>query len=112
MYAKLACLGDEGVTLDPHDVPDVEEFLPNGVVHGLVLAGADLVPLDIDLDPSGGVLDLSERGGSHDPPGHYAACYADIREIALFGIESVGDGLCRRVDRVEGSRVWIDSKFL
>ena len=55
---KLTGLGDEGVALDAHEVADVEEFLEDGVVHGLVLAGADLVALDIDLNPAFGVLQL------------------------------------------------------
>ena len=49
---ELSGLGDEGEALDADDVADVKQFLPDGVVHRLVLARADLVPLDVDLDPS------------------------------------------------------------
>ena len=50
--AELAGLGDEGESLDADDVTDVKELLPDSVVHCLVLARADFVPLDVDLDPS------------------------------------------------------------
>ncbi len=50
--AELAGLGDECEALDADDVADVKQLLPDGVVHRLVLARADLVPLDVDLDPA------------------------------------------------------------
>ena len=50
--AELAGLGDESEALDADDVTDVKQFLPDGVVHSLVLSRADLVPLDVDLDSS------------------------------------------------------------
>ena len=60
MYRELACLGDEGEALDAYDVTDVKKFLEYGVVHCLVFSRADLVSLDIDLDPAGFVLKLHE----------------------------------------------------
>ena len=86
VYGELAGLGDEGVALDAHEVADVEELLEDGVVHGLVLAGADLVALDIDLNPAFGVLQLDERGGAHDAAAHHPAGYGYLREGALLRI--------------------------
>ena len=70
VYAELACLGDEGEALDADDVTDVEKLLPDGVVHGLVFARANLVALDIDLDSPRAVLQLAEGGGSHYAAAH------------------------------------------
>ena len=52
MNTELAGLGDESEALDADDVTDVKQLLPDCVVHRLVLARADLVSLDVDLDPS------------------------------------------------------------
>ena len=111
MDGELAGLGEEGETLDANDVADVQELLEDGVVQRLVLAGADLVPLDIDLDAAGMVLQLHEGGGAHDAPGHDAAGDADILEVALFGVEARGDLRRRRIDRVERCRIGVDTEF-
>ena len=58
--AELTCLGDEGVALDSHHVADIEQALPDGIVHSLVLAGADFVALDVDLYAAGLVLQLGK----------------------------------------------------
>ena len=58
--AQLSGLGDECKTLDSYDVTDVEQTLPNSVVHSLVLSRADFVSLDINLNPSGLVLQFAE----------------------------------------------------
>ena len=111
MDAELAGLGDEGESLDADDVTDVKEFLPDSVVHCLVLARADLVPLDVDLDSPCRVLYLAEGGRAHDSAGHQAARYADLLEVAFLRIESRLDLLGGRVDRIEWSRIRIDAQF-
>ena len=58
--AQLAGLGDEGEALDADDVADVKEFLPDGVVHRLVLSRTDFVALDVNLDAAGLILELAE----------------------------------------------------
>ncbi len=85
--AELAGLGDEGVSLDADYIAYVEELLPHGVVHGLVFAGADFVPLDVDLDAAALVLKFAERRRAHYAAAHDAACEAHVREVTLLGIE-------------------------
>ena len=108
---QLARLGDEGEALDTHDVADVQQFLEYGVVQGFVLAGADLVPLDIDLDASRVVLQFHEGSRAHDAAGHDAAGDADVGEVALLGLEARRDLRRGGVDGVERGRIWIDAQF-
>ncbi len=108
---QLAGLGDEGETLDTHDVTDVQQLLEHGVVQGLVLAGADFIPLDIDLDAARVVLQLHKGGCTHDTAGHDAAGDAHVGEIPLFGVETRRDLRGGRIDRIEGSGVGIDPEF-
>ena len=111
MDGELARLGDEGETLDPHEVADVQEFLEDGVVQGLVLAGADFVPLDVDLDAARRVLQLHEGGRAHDAAGHDASGDADVGEIALLGLVPFRDLDGRRIHGIQGCRIWIDAQF-
>ena len=60
VYGELSGLGYEGKSPDTDNVPYVEKFLENGIVHRLVLARADFIPLDINLYPSGLVLKFDE----------------------------------------------------
>ena len=53
MDAQLSRLGEECETLDSHYVAYVKQLLPYGVVHRLVLSGADFIALDVYLDPAG-----------------------------------------------------------
>ena len=108
---ELARLGDEGEALDAHDVADVQEFLEDGVVHRLVLAGADFVALDIHLDASGRVLQLHEGGGAHDAAGHDASGDADVAEVAFFGAVSFRDFDGGGIDGIQGCRIGVDAQF-
>ena len=60
MNGELACLCDEGETLDTDDVTYVEEFLEDGVVQGLVLARTDFVPVYVYLYSARLILQFSE----------------------------------------------------
>ena len=105
MHAELACLCDEGEALDADDIADVEKLFPDGVVHRLVLARADFVTLDINLDPAGAVLQLAEGGGAHYAAAHEPAGYAYFLIIALLRVVSGRDFSGRGVDRVFGCRI-------
>ena len=50
----------EGKALDSYNISDVEKFLPYGIVHCLVFARADLVPVHVNLNTSGLVLKFAE----------------------------------------------------
>ena len=73
-----------------HYVSDVKEPLPHRVIHGFVFAGANLIPLYVNLNPSGRVLKFAERGGAHDAAAHYPACNAKIAVWPLRGVEAFG----------------------
>ncbi len=111
MHRQLAGLGDEGEAGDADDVADIQQFLEDGVVERLVLSGADVVPLDIDLDAAGVVLQFDERGGAHDAAAHDAAREADVLEVVLFRIVAGGDLRRGGADRVERGRIGVDAEF-
>ena len=111
MDGQLAGLGNEGKTLDAHDVADVEEFLEYGIVHRLVFAGTDFVAFDIDLDTAALVLEFHEGSGAHDAAGHDAARDADVVEIAFFRVKTRQDILCGGIDGVQGCRIRLDAQF-
>ena len=102
---KLAGLGDEGETLDAHDVAYVEEFLEDCVVHSLVLARADLVAVDVNLYASALVLNFSKGCRSHYPAAHQTACQAEVGQFAFFRIEFFLHFLCGGVYRIKRSRI-------
>ena len=108
---ELACLGDEGISLDSYDVADVEELLEDRVVHRLVLAWTNLVTFHIHLNPASLVLQFNERRRAHNPAGHYSSGNADIRKITFLGIIALLYLPCCRIDRIERSRIRLDSEF-
>ena len=111
MDGQLAGLRDERKPLDTHYVTDVEEFLEYSVAHGLVLAGADLIALDVHLHASGLILDLHERGGAHDAARHDASCDADILKVFLLRVVLVLDALRGLVDREQRCRIRLDAQL-
>ena len=58
--AELSCLGEESKALDTYYISYIKKFLPYRIVHSLVFARADFIPLDIYLNASCLVLELSE----------------------------------------------------
>ncbi len=111
VHAELACLGDEGEALDPHYVADVEELLPDGVVHRLVLEGADFIALDVYLYPAGAVLQLPEGGCAHYPAAHKPARYAHFLEVALVGVIFRGNLRGGGIDGVFCCRIRLYAQF-
>ena len=110
--AQLPGLGDEGKAFDADDVTDVQQLLEHGVVQGLILAGADIVPLYIYLDAAGGILELHKGSGSHDAPRHDAARDADVLQVPFFGIVFLRDSPGGFVNRIQGCRIRINTQFL
>ena len=109
--AELAGLGDKRKSAYPYDVAYVEQLLPNRVVHGLVLARADLIPLDVYLHTSGFVLKLTEGCGTHYAPAHKPSGYAYLLEIAFLGIVACLDFGCVGVYGIECCRIWLNAQF-
>ena len=91
---QLARLGEEGKALDSHEVADIQQLLEHRIVERLVLAGANLVTLHIDLDTAFAVLQLHERGRPHDAAAHDAPGNAHILEVPFLRFET-GGNLCR-----------------
>ena len=112
MNRGLAHLGDKDVTGHTDNVADVEQTFKNGVVEGLVLTGANLVALNIQLDTPVGVLQLYKRRGTHDAAAHDAASYADVLKqrvvlrIFLENLARLG------VHLVQGGGIGINAQIL
>ena len=73
VYRDFAHLRAEGEALHADEVADVQQAFEHSVVHRLVLLGADLVALDIQLDAAFRVLQFAERSGAHDAAAHDTA---------------------------------------
>ena len=110
MDGGLAHLGDEDVAGDADDVADVEQAFEDGVVEGLVVAGAYLVALDVELYAAGVVLQLDEAGGAHDAAAHDAAGEADILEESIVLREAGQDVGGFGVDLIEGGGIGVDAE--
>src|SRR5882724_190358 len=52
----LSRFGGEDPAFHANDIPQVDQVLPDIVIQCFILPGADLVPLDIELDPAAAVL--------------------------------------------------------
>ena len=110
MDADFTCLCAEDDASDTYEVADVEQFLENGVVEGLVLVGADVVAFDIHLDAALGVLQLHETGLAHHTAAHHASGHHHGAGLGIVGelIDDVG-GEC--VGGEFGGWIWVDAKF-
>ena len=109
MDAELAGLGVECESLDTDDVTYVQKFLEDSVVHGLVLARAQLIAFDIDLDPSGRILQLEEGGGTHDASRHHPSGNAYVLHVAFLRIIVFGYAFCGSAYRVLRGWVGVDT---
>ena len=112
MDGSLTHLGDKHIARHADDVANVEQTLENGIVEGLVLVGAYLVALDIELDTAKGVLQLDKRGGSHDAAAHDAAGNAHILEQRVVLGKLLKDFTTLAVHLIEGGGIRIDSELL
>ena len=102
MDAQLAGAGAEEVTLDAHDVADVEQLekLVAGIAHGVLL--------HVDLQPFAVLLQVGESGLAHVAHCHQAPGHADahLGRQLLGGLPSVtGQNLGNRVGEVEAAPV-------
>ena len=117
MDRDFAGLGAEYITFHTYEVADVEKLLEHSVVHLLVLAGAKLVAVEVDLDAAVGVLQLHKGGFAHNAATHNAACHGDFAgrsEGIAIGIKlrvgEVGtDFVGVSVYGVFGSRIGVDT---
>ncbi len=103
----FAGLCAEHVSLDAYDVANVEQFLEHNVVEILVFSGAKLVAVKVNLDTSGGVLELHECRFTHDAACHDASGHYNLSGSGLV-VGEVGFyfiGVC--VDRPHCGRIWV-----
>jgi hypothetical protein len=70
------------------EVAEVQQFLEDLVVHRLVLAGGDLVAVDVDLLVAGGIAQHGEAGLAHHTHAHQAAGehHDWLRAVAPSGV--------------------------
>ena len=112
MDGGLTHLGDKHIARHANDVADVEQAFEDSVVEGLVLTGAYLVALDIELDTAVGVLQLDKRGGAHDAAAHDAAGDRDVLEERVVLGELLQNVGAFAVDLIEGCGIGIDTQVL
>ena len=65
-----------------------KEFFKEGIVEGLVLARTEVIPVQVDLYASGGILQLGKGSLSHDPAAHDPACQAHILQGFFLPVEA------------------------
>ena len=112
MDTGLTHLGDKDIACHADDVANVEQAFEDGVVEGLVLIGAYLVTLDVQLYAAVAVLQLHKRGGAHDAAAHDAACYADVLEEGVVLREFLQYFCAFGVHLIEGCGVGVDTQVL
>ncbi len=104
----FAHLRTEDIALNTNEVADIEQTFENGVVHILVLARAEVVTADINLDTSFTILDFCERSLTHHTASHQTACDRNflLGSIVLKVVFQIG-----RIagNNVFGSRVWFNT---
>ena len=107
MNGRLAHLGLKYKALDTHVVADVEQLLEDRVIHRLVLAGADVVALYVDLHSTRAILYICERRLTHHPLEHDSTRQGDLLKVALLLIEVDKDigHLCIDVKVLGGVRI-------
>ena len=87
LHRGLADLCLEGFSFDADEVAAVEELFEDVVVHGLVLARAQFVAVQVDLQRAFVVLQFRERGLAHDSSGHEAASEFDLHAFLEMFLE-------------------------
>ena len=112
MDGGLTHLGDKDIARHSDDVANVEQTFEDGIVEGLILTGAYLVALDIELDAAVGVLQLHEGGGTHDAAAHDAAGDADVLEEGVVFGELFQYLVAFDVHLIEGCGIRVDTQIL
>ncbi|GFI06105.1 hypothetical protein IMSAGC006_00843 [Muribaculaceae bacterium] len=97
MHGDLSGAGAEHEAGDSDEVTYIEKFFEYGVVEFLVVARADVIARDVDLNTAVAVLKLDKCGLAHDAAAHDAACDSHLAgflegfvEVFLYVV-----GMCR-----------------
>ena len=110
---NLAHLGAESKTFYADEVADVEKTFENDIVHSFVLARTNLVAVEIKLYAAVCVLQLAERGGSHDAAAHDTSTNAHVFKFLEVVIVKLLLNLRRcHVHVKRRLRIRIDSQFI
>ena len=78
VHTDFSGLRGEHVAVECHKVSEVQMLLEHVVVKCLVVAGADLVAVDVHLNAARAVLDAGKRSLAHDAFGHESAGHTDF----------------------------------
>src|SRR5678815_2486697 len=98
------------ISLHPDEITKVKQMFENGIIQSLILSGADLITIDVHLDPPCTVLDFSKRSFTHDTAGHIPAGYTYILEILFFRIKFFYNSRCISIDRVQFRWIRVDAQ--
>ena len=84
MNRDLARLRLENIAFHTYEVADVEKLLEYLIIEVLVLARANIVAGDVNLNSALAVLELHEAGLAHHAAAHDAPCDGDIALLILL----------------------------
>ena len=101
MHRDFPCFGTEDETFHTDEVTQIEEFLHQRVVEGLIFFGADVIACDIHLDTSTRIEKFEEGSLTHHATAHHATCDANLTGFVFiaevfddFIAKSVGGIFC------------------
>ena len=101
VHRDFPCFGAEDETFHTDEVAQIEEFLHQRVVEGLVFFGADVIACDIHLDASTRIEKFEEGSLTHHATAHHATCDANLTGFVFiaevfddFIAKSVGGIFC------------------
>ena len=107
VYRQLTRVGAEGKTLDTDEVTDIQQLFEDRVVERRVALGADVIAADINLDATRVVLQLEERGTTHDAAREHTTGNLHLLEAGRLLVKMFGNlgGRGRHVETLGGIRL-------
>jgi len=111
MDGGFAHLGDKYEPLNPDDIANIKQLFENRIIKGLVLFGAEFIAFNIELNPSGCILNFGKRGASHDSSAHDTTGQSDMGKFAGFGGEAIENFCTGGIHRKGVSRIGLYSQF-
>ena len=82
MNGSFTRLSSEYIPFYADDIADVDHLLPNGLIDGLILTGANIILLHIDLYLPHAILQHSKIGLAHIPYAHHTARNANVNRLS------------------------------
>ena len=98
MNSGFSCFRGKHVSLHPNEIAKIEQLFENNVIKRFILIWADFIAIQIQLNPTGCVLQFGKRCLAHDALAHQPPRDAHIGELFAATIVIFFDFFCRTVD--------------